>query len=198
VWGSLNVVQSLPQLGINATADTTNRLAVSAAATLLNHAGAGHQLKINKAAAAQTASLLFQDGFSGRAEMGLAGTDDFSIKVSANGAAWNNALSINRTTGAVTFPNSTIGGGASVRQAEIDFGPMAVRQKRFTITDASIGPASKMVVGQSASAATGRHADENEMDQLHLSAAAGTGSFALHAVCLTGRVSGKFVVSYLA
>jgi hypothetical protein len=70
---------------------------------LLNHDGAGHQLKLNKAAAAETASLLYQTAFSGRAEMGLAGDDDFTIKVSADGAQWNNALSIAADTGVVTL-----------------------------------------------------------------------------------------------
>ena len=51
---------STPQLGINAAADATNRLSVGAAATLLSHAG-GHQLKVNKATAADTASFLFSD-----------------------------------------------------------------------------------------------------------------------------------------
>ncbi len=55
-------------------------------ATLLNHDGAGHQLKINKAAAGDTASLLYQDAFSGRAELGLAGDDDFHFKVSPDGS----------------------------------------------------------------------------------------------------------------
>ncbi len=91
----------LPLLGIATDADSVNRLAVSAAATLLNHAGAGHQVKINKAAAGNTASLLFQTGWSGRAEMGLAGNDDFSIKVSADGSAWKTALTVNRTTGEI-------------------------------------------------------------------------------------------------
>jgi Protein of unknown function (DUF2793) len=63
------------QLGVAATPDATNRLSVAADATLFTHAGAGHQLKLNKAAPAQTASLLFQTGFSGRAEMGTAGND---------------------------------------------------------------------------------------------------------------------------
>lgn len=92
------------RLGINTTADAVNRLAVSAAATLLSHQGAGHQLKVNKAAANQTASLLFQSEFSGRAEMGLAGDDDFSVKVSPNGTAWTTALQTDRTTGIVTAP----------------------------------------------------------------------------------------------
>jgi hypothetical protein len=95
-------VQGLDLLGVNATADAANRLTVSSAATLFNHAGAGHQLKINKAASADTASLLFQTGYSGRAEMGTAGNDDFQIKVSSDGSAFNDALSIAAASGAVT------------------------------------------------------------------------------------------------
>lgn len=93
---------SLPLLGINTTADTTNRLAVASPATLLTHAGAGHQLKINKATPADTGSLMFQTGWSGRAEMGLAGSDDFAIKVSADGATWATALSVAGGDGLLT------------------------------------------------------------------------------------------------
>jgi hypothetical protein len=84
--------QNLDGIGINAASDGTNRLAVSSDATLLSHDGSGHQLKVNKATAADTASLLFQSGFSGRAEMGLAGSDHWSLKVSADGTAWTEAL----------------------------------------------------------------------------------------------------------
>lgn len=90
------------RLGIAAEADDTNRLSVSAAATLLNHAGSDHRLKINKNTADATASLLFQSAFSGRAEMGLAGRDDFSVKVSADGAAWTEALRVAGATGTVS------------------------------------------------------------------------------------------------
>lgn len=88
---------SAPQvsaLGIGATPDATNRLAVSASATLLTHAGGDHRLKINKAASADTASLLFQSGWQGKAELGLTGDDRFAIKVSGDGATWTTALSI--------------------------------------------------------------------------------------------------------
>ena len=88
----LGDIDSLPRLGINATADTTNRSSVAAPATLFTHAVGGHQVKVNKANAGATASLLFQDGFSGRAEVGLAGNDDLSVKVSADGATWRSAL----------------------------------------------------------------------------------------------------------
>jgi hypothetical protein len=102
------------QLGISATPDTTNRLSVSADATLLNHAGAGHQLKINKSDPADTASLLFQTGFSGRAEMGTLGNDDFAIKVSADGSAFVTGLSIEAGSGQVTLPAAArLGGRAS-------------------------------------------------------------------------------------
>ncbi|UHS57322.1 DUF2793 domain-containing protein [Agrobacterium vaccinii] len=87
---------SFQQLGINATADASNRLAISSPASLFTHAstGGGHQVKVNKATAPETASLLFQSGWSGRAEMGLAGNDSFSIKTSGDGSKWTTALSI--------------------------------------------------------------------------------------------------------
>jgi hypothetical protein len=102
------------QLGISATADATNRLAVSSPATLLNHAGAGHQLKLNKAAASDTASLTFQTGFSGRAEMGTTGSDDFAIKVSPDGSTFYTAMTVARATGQATLPQAlNLGGQAA-------------------------------------------------------------------------------------
>jgi hypothetical protein len=96
-WRS--IPERVERLGIATDADTLNRLSVAAEATLLTHAGAGHQLKINKAEAGATASLLFQTGFAGRAEMGTAGQDDFSIKVTADGVNWTEALRVNAQTG---------------------------------------------------------------------------------------------------
>jgi len=93
----------VPTLGINTTADATNRLAVAAPASLFTHDGNGHQLKLNKAAAADTVSLLFQANWSGRAEMGLMGDNAWRLKVSPNGSAWVNALTVDATTGGVTF-----------------------------------------------------------------------------------------------
>ncbi|MGB3409046.1 MAG: DUF2793 domain-containing protein [Jannaschia sp.] len=92
-------------LGINADADAVNRLTVRAAATLLTHEGAGHQVKINKAAATDTASLLFQTGFSGRAEMGTSGSDGFAVKTSADGVTWREAMNVAAGTGVPSFPS---------------------------------------------------------------------------------------------
>ncbi|MEO0930114.1 MAG: DUF2793 domain-containing protein, partial [Pseudomonadota bacterium] len=94
-------LQDLPSIGINAIADATNRLSVNADATLLNNDGAGHQVKVNKAGVGDTGSLLYQTGFSGRAEMGLAGNDDFSVKVSADGTTWFTALTATGANGHV-------------------------------------------------------------------------------------------------
>ena len=99
--GGVASFDNLPGVGINAGADATNRLTVSSPATLFNHEGAGHQLKLNKASGSDTASLLYQSGFSGRAEMGLAGNNNFAIKVSTDGVAWTDGLTINGATGRV-------------------------------------------------------------------------------------------------
>ncbi len=93
----------LPHLGVNTSADNTNRLAVSAPATLLTHEGAGHQLKLNKAASGDTASLLFQSNWSGHAEMGLMGDNSWRIKVSPDGAAWTDAITVDATSADVTL-----------------------------------------------------------------------------------------------
>jgi hypothetical protein len=99
---------TLPLLGINATADTTNKLTVASSAVLLNNVGNGVQVTLNKNAAADTASLVFQTGFSGRAEMGTAGDDDFHFKVSANGSTFSEAIVVQAATGRVTLKNAPV------------------------------------------------------------------------------------------
>lgn len=104
IWGPSGgtpALENLPGVGVNATSDAGNRLSVSSPAVLLNHEGAGHQVKINKATTTDTGSLLYQTGFSGRAEMGLTGSDDFSVRSSADGSSWTTAMSIPAATGAV-------------------------------------------------------------------------------------------------
>jgi len=92
----------LPQLGVNASADSTNRLTVAAEATLFTHEGAGHQLKLNKAASGDTASLLFQSNWSGRAEMGLMGDNHWRIKVSPDGSSWSDAITVDAASASVS------------------------------------------------------------------------------------------------
>lgn len=95
--------ETVASLGIATPADAQNRLAVAAPATLFTHAGQGHQVKVNKAATADTASLLFQSGWSGRAEMGLVGEDAFSLKVSPDGSTFLPVLTADPATGRATL-----------------------------------------------------------------------------------------------
>ncbi|SEO23859.1 Protein of unknown function [Gemmobacter aquatilis] len=115
-------LDNLAGLGVNTTHDATNRLAVAAAATLLTHAGAGHQVKVNKAASGDTASLLFQDNWSGRAEMGLVGGDDFSVKVSPDGLTWSEALLADHATGRVSLPAGAVLGDGAAATPALGFG----------------------------------------------------------------------------
>jgi hypothetical protein len=94
----------LAKFGVHVEADLTNRLAIASAGSLFTHDGAGHRLTLNKATAADTASLLFDDNFSGRAEIGLTGDDALHVKVSANGSTWTEALTIAQASGLVTLP----------------------------------------------------------------------------------------------
>lgn len=101
---AVHSVNPAPLVGVNVTADATNRLAVKSPASLFDEEAGDHRLKINKAAPGDTASLVFQSGYSGRAEFGLAGDDDWHVKVSADGAVWTEALTVDRATGRVRLP----------------------------------------------------------------------------------------------
>lgn len=101
-------LQNMDLLGVNTAADAANKLSVASANVLFTHAGAGSRVKINKNAAGDTASLLYQTGFSGRAEIGTSGDDDFHFKVSPDGSAWNESFIIDRTSGRVTFKQTLL------------------------------------------------------------------------------------------
>lgn len=90
-------------LGIGAGFDPVNRLVVASEASLFTNTGGGHQIKVNKAAALDTASLLFQSGFTGHAEMGLAGDNCFALKTSANGSTWLDVMRFDPTAQSITL-----------------------------------------------------------------------------------------------
>jgi hypothetical protein len=134
-WSELSAavgaLQNLLRLGINTTADDTNRLAVKSDAVLFSHddvsgRGSGDvRMKFNKAAAGRTASLVFQDNWSGRAEIGLAGNDDLVMKVSADGGQWTEALHIRAATGEVGFPTTPLAENLLIN------GDFAINQRGF-------------------------------------------------------------------
>ena len=103
-WISPLQDDAIRRVGINTSADDTNRLAVASDASLLTHAGDDHRLKINKATEAATASILLQSAWSGRAEIGLTGSDELRIKVSGDGSTWRDSLAIS-SSGVVRQPH---------------------------------------------------------------------------------------------
>ncbi len=114
---ALTAWQNITLLGIGTTADATNPFSVKlnnalwVARTAAEGGNGDLRYKLSKESAAKTLSFLFQNNFSGRAEIGLAGDDDFRFKVSADGSTWLDAIVIDKDTGAVALPNTPGGGG---------------------------------------------------------------------------------------
>ena len=112
-WQSIQTeTESAALFGINANADLNNKLTVKSDAVLMSHNGDNDgsgdmRLTVNKEQSSNTASLVFQSGWSGRAEVGLAGSDAFSVKVSPDGVVWAEAITVDPTTGEVTFPHTS-------------------------------------------------------------------------------------------
>ncbi len=115
-----------PMAGINTEADAYNRLAVASDAVLLTHNGAGHQLKINKNLRENTASLLFQSNWTGYAEMGITGENNFSIKVADDSGQWRQALRIDSASGNIAigsvWPTAPLHVGGAIRPGNYEAG----------------------------------------------------------------------------
>lgn len=105
------------RIGINgAAADPVNRLSVRTEAVLFDstHAsqagGSGDcRVKINKNGTTATASQIFQNAYSGRVEIGLAGDDSFRIRVSPDGTQWNDVMVLEGDTGHVGIGQAQTG-----------------------------------------------------------------------------------------
>lgn len=115
---------SISSLGINGGADATNRLALHSNAALFRaitaaESGTGDmRLQITKEGTDDTASVVFSNNFSGRAEFGLTGSDSFALKVSSDGSTWLDALAIDPST-ALTSLKGPISLGATISPASL-------------------------------------------------------------------------------
>ncbi|MFN8958597.1 MAG: DUF2793 domain-containing protein [Hyphomonadaceae bacterium] len=120
-WHAVPMVSSvnpIDQIGVNTTADITNRLAVKSEGVLFSHpneAIGNLQVKLNKSQPNATGSLLFQTGWSGRAEIGLIGSEDLTIKVSQDGSTFKTALSIDRLSGGLKTHGGLIDSNTGLR-----------------------------------------------------------------------------------
>lgn len=117
--GVLSALQNLARLGIGTTADAGNPFAAKLNKALWTARTTGEggdddlRYTLNKQAAGNVLSLLLQSGFSGRAELGLIGDDDLSLKVSPDGSSWTTALVVDRSDGGV-FARPACGGQATI------------------------------------------------------------------------------------
>lgn len=104
----LKQFQHVELFGIGTQADAQNVFAAKLnkalwAARMEAEGGDGSlRYTLNKEGPQNVLSLLLQSGWSGRAEIGLAGSDDFSIKVSPDGSQWHEALHVDRQSGIVS------------------------------------------------------------------------------------------------
>jgi hypothetical protein len=111
---------SISYLGVGSSPDATdtdhsNRLIVRAnralfhAITAAETPGTGDmQVQLSKESVGNTASFFFSTNFSGRAEFGLVGSDEFMLKVSANGGAWLQALVVDPASGKARLPQNDV------------------------------------------------------------------------------------------
>lgn len=94
-------VTNTSQLGVGgATPDATNTFAFYGTDLLLN-SGGSINMKYNKNAAGNDASMTFQTGFTTYGLMGLLGNNDFTIKV---GTGFTAAMIAKESDGTVSFP----------------------------------------------------------------------------------------------
>lgn len=112
---------SVPKIGINAPADDTNKLTVKSDVVLLSHddvtPGTGDScLVINKADTGDSASVLLANDESGRAEIGLTGDDKLHLKMSADGAAWTEAMVVDGTGKILVGHNTSVNVGSAGAQ----------------------------------------------------------------------------------
>lgn len=93
-------LQEIVLFGLGTTADGTNPFsaklnkALWTAKTAAEGGDGDLRYTMNKETTADVLSLLMQKGFSGRAEIGLIGDDNLTLKVSTDGSAWVTAFII--------------------------------------------------------------------------------------------------------
>lgn len=89
---------SYDRLAVNTGLDANAHLSVQSTTILFSHdttsgTGTGSlQTVLNKNTPADTASVLFQTNWVGHVELGLNGSNDFSLKTSPNGTSWSEAM----------------------------------------------------------------------------------------------------------
>lgn len=160
-------LQELERLGIGAVADAANPLTAKLNNILFTASPAAEggdgdlRVKLNKESAADTVSQLYQTGWSGRAETGLAGNDDYTIKVSADGSNWLDAMVVDHLTGKVGFPKTDVLTGYAVNLFQ-DSGRFAGNAANGVTVGAFAFPAYLSVYNGAAASGAGKFIHNND------------------------------------
>ncbi|MCJ2046780.1 DUF2793 domain-containing protein [Methylobacterium sp. J-078] len=139
---TIAALQNLARVGLGTTADAGNPFAAKLnkalwTALTTGEGGSGDlRYILNKQAAGNVLSLLFQSGFSGRAELGLTGDDDLSLKVSADGSTFREALRVNRGTGALAVVAGAAAAPALAAAGDPDTGTFSPGADRWAVATA--------------------------------------------------------------
>lgn len=120
------------------------------------------------------------------------GTDNVRV---ARGAA-GKVLKVNAGGTDIEWGDDATGAASAWTNYEIDFGSEAKLAATATVTDAASGTSSIIIIQQVGIAATGRQADEAEMDGLQCRAIPAAGTFKLICASLEGATHGLHTVSY--
>ena len=99
IAGPAPVAQALPEYVTRVASAVTQ--ASQPTSGVMNCQAPSSQSAIFPDCPAQTAAILFQTNFSGRAELGTLGNNNFALKVSGNGTSYTTALEVNATSAGV-------------------------------------------------------------------------------------------------
>ena len=124
-WVKVVEATETPQftrIGVGTAADGTHLINVSGVSVLFSNGAGGFTQQMNKNSAGDDLKLLFQQGFSTRAELGLIADNDFRLKVSPDGSQFFDAWVIDRLNGNTNF----------VQQANIS-GHSPINHKNYVI-----------------------------------------------------------------
>ncbi|QBX38600.1 DUF2793 domain-containing protein [Brevundimonas sp. S30B] len=159
IGSTLTALSDLDSFGLGTSADADNPFAARLNKALWtarpDEEGGDGDLRftLNKSGTTDVLSLLFQSGFSARAEIGLIGDDALRLKVCPDGATWRNVFSVDSASGRISFD------GGAVRQETILFtadGQLIVPAWARWIDVVVVGGGGGGAAGQSGPAGTNR------------------------------------------
>jgi hypothetical protein len=110
-----NSASHLKALGVNTDADLVqNKLSVRSNSSLFATETGNVRLVLNKSGSQSISSFLFQNNWQGRAEFGNIGSDNFILKVSANGSSWLEVFEVDAVTGKINFKQDVLKNGVKI------------------------------------------------------------------------------------